>query len=149
MKTLMKSNGTYFPTMPSLFDDFFARDLFSSSSFNQGETLPSVNIRETDEKFELELAAPGLSKEDFNVDIQGKNLIITVKKENQAESKDNKGNYTRKEFSYQSFIRSFSLPEAKIKIDNITAKYENGILFITIPKENKNLMNPSKRIEIL
>jgi HSP20 family protein len=148
MGTLVKSNGNLFPSMPSMFDDFFTRDFFHLTNVNQGETLPAVNIQETTDKFILELAAPGMVKEDFKIELNNNNLVITAQRENKVDDKDERGNYTRKEFSYQRFSRSFRLPETKVEADNISAKYENGILKVNIPKQANSLANSSRRIEI-
>jgi HSP20 family protein len=107
-----------------------------------------VNIQETEDKFILELAAPGMVKEDFKVELNNNNLVITSQRENLVEDKDERENYTRKEFSYQHFSRSFRLPETKVQTDNISAKYDRGILNISIPKQTNSVVGSSRRIEI-
>lgn len=150
MKTLVKSNGNFFPTNPSIFDDFFTRDFFNNSSFNHtnADTLPALNIQETDSSFKLEVAAPGMTKEDFKVEFDNNLIIISAQRENQCEDKDQFGNYTRKEFSYQSFKRSFRLPDGIIQVDNISAKYSDGVLSVNIPKSEITKTNPTKLIDI-
>jgi HSP20 family protein len=150
MRTLVKSNGNLFPTFPSLFDDFFTRDFFNRSSLNQSsaDTIPAVNIQETDSSFKLEVAAPGMTKKDFKVEFLNNMIIISAQRENQSEDKDQFGNYTRKEFSYQSFKRSFRLPEGIAQENNISAKYSDGVLSIIIPKNEITKINPAKLIEI-
>ena len=150
METLVKSNGNLFPSTPSMFDDFFTRDFFNLSNRNQANTLPAVNIQETKDKFILELAAPGMAKEDFKIELNNNNnnLMITAERENKVEDKDEEGNYTRQEFSYQHFSRSFRLPETKVQGDKISAKYDNGILNISIPKQVNSVADSSRRIEI-
>lgn len=96
-----------------------------------GTGIPAVNVSETDEAFQLELAAPGKAKEDFKVEIENGTLCISSEEEEANES-ENK-NYTRKEYSYSSFNRSFSLPENVIE-EEIAAKYEDGVLKLTLPK---------------
>lgn len=148
MGTLVKNNENLFPSIPFMFDDFFTRDIFNLTNLNQGDTLPAVNIQETEDKFILELAAPGMVKEDFKVELNNNNLVITSQRENLVEDKDERENYTRKEFSYQHFSRSFRLPETKVQTDNISAKYDRGILNISIPKQTNSVVGSSRRIEI-
>ena len=134
---------------PSVFDDFFNADWFGGvSNINKiGFNTPAVNIRENEDGYVVELAAPGLSKEDFNVELDNDVLIISTEKEVNNEVKDENGKYTRKEFGYTSFKRSFSLPET-IKGDAIEATYNNGILMITLPKKEEAKVQPKRLIEI-
>ena len=150
MSTLVKRNGNLFPEFPSLFDDFFTRDFFNLNNLNHsnGNTLPSVNIREEADSYQLEVAAPGMSKNDFKVELDNGKLLISAQKQNQNEEKDEMGNYTRREFSYQSFQRSFTLSERMIEGDKISAKYEDGILHINVPKTEEAKVKPSRLIEI-
>ena len=126
----------YNPFRPVSFDRFF--DDFTRGGFSDlintdfVKSHPSVNIIETDAGFDIEIAAPGLSKEDFNVAIEKDQLIISASKESTSESSEN-GNYSRREFNYSSFRRSFHLSD-KISRDDISAKYENGILAISLNK---------------
>src|SRR5687767_433954 len=140
MKSLVKSNGTFFPTIPSLFDDFFTRDWLDSSLANwrvSGATLPAVNVMETNDDFKIEVAAPGMKRGDFRVELDNNVLTISSQREEKAEEKDAEGNYTRREFSYQSFQRSFSLPGNKVIGDKISARYVDGILHVTVPKSEE------------
>jgi HSP20 family protein len=151
MKSLVKSNGTLFPTLPSLFDDFFTRDWLDSSLSNwrvSGATLPAVNIAETNDDFKIEVAAPGMRRSDFKVELDNNVLTISSEKEDKAEHKDQNGNYSRKEFSYQAFQRSFSLPENKVLGDKITARYADGILYVTVPKSEEAKVKPAKQIAV-
>ena len=125
MKTLVKSNGNLFPAIPSLMNDFFADDWFNSSLSNwksMGATLPAVNVKETPDAFRIEVAAPGMKRDDFKVELDNNVLTVSSQREDQFEEKDDDGNYTRREFSYQAFQRSFSLPEEKVEGDNIVAR---------------------------
>ena len=144
MKSLVKwnnnnnNNSALFPELPSLFDDFFTRDLFSfplRTAFNGG-SVPAVNIKETDTAFDLEMAAPGMEKKDFKIELEQDTLVISAQKENTNEEKSEDGKYSRKEFSYQSFTRSFNLPEDLVKAEEISANYKDGILRITVPKKD-------------
>jgi HSP20 family protein len=136
--------------MTSLFDDFFTRDLWNWTAGNNsstGTSLPAVNIRETNDSFEVEMAAPGMNKEDFKVELDGNQL--TISSERQSETTENEGErYTRREFSYQSFQRSFQLPKDVVDIDQINAQYENGVLRLRIPKKEEAKQKPPRMIEI-
>lgn len=136
--------------MTNLFDDFFSRDLWNwglANSSSTNTTLPAVNIRETAEHFDVEMAAPGMNKEDFRVELEGNQLRISSEK--QAENASREGErYTRREFSYQSFQRSFTLPKDVVDVDQIHAKYENGVLHLLIPKKEEAKQKPPRMIEI-
>ena len=122
---------------------------FDSDSFFRGfKKVPSANIKEKDNRFEVELAAPGMQKEDFKVELDNDMLVISAEKENKHEDRDSKGDYTRREFSYQSFVRTFSLPERLVKGDKIVARYHEGILSISIPKTEEAKTKQVKQIQI-
>ena len=148
---MVRSNNTLFPTIPSLFDDFFRRDWLDSSLANwkeSGATLPAVNVKESNDDFQIEVAAPGMTRDDFKVELDNNVLTISSEREQKNEEKDEKGNYTRREFSYQSFQRSFSLPESKVLGDKISARYSDGILYVTVPKSEDAKVKPAKQIAI-
>jgi HSP20 family protein len=135
--------------MPSLIDRFFNDDLFdwSIQNFSNNFTnLPAVNIKEKNDAFEIEMAAPGFNKEDFKIELNNNILSISSEKKIENETKENE-RYTRREFSYQSFMRSFTLPDT-IEGEKINAKYENGILNIHIPKKDEAKVKPVKQIKI-
>ena len=149
MNTLMKrTNG--FPAMSSFFDDFFTKDLFDWNDKNFsaiGSTLPSVNVKENNEAFCIELAAPGMNKESFKIELDKNVLTITgEQKDEQQEKEDTR--YTRREFSYQSFSRSFRLPAEVVEGEKIEARYNDGILYIAIPKKEWAKPQPAKTIQI-
>ncbi len=96
--------------------------------------IPAVNIKEENDKFVLEMAAPGLKKDDFNINLD--NYVLTISSEKKEEAKEDKDNYTRREFLYTSFSRSFTLPKT-VDIDKIKADYKNGILTVTLPKKEE------------
>jgi HSP20 family protein len=135
--------------IPTLFDHFLASDLFdwSNRHFSNTETtLPSVNIKESTDEFEVELAAPGFVKGDFNIELN--NDLLTISSEKKVENETNEGQqFARREFSYQSFSRSFTLPNTADG-ENIKAKYENGILRVSIPKKEEAKPRPPKQIAI-
>lgn len=134
---------------PSVFDRFFENDWFdwSNRNFsNTNTTLPSVNIKEDHNNFEVEVAAPGLTKNDFKIEL--KHDVLTVSSEKQLENETKNGQqFTRREFSYQSFSRSFTLPNI-VDSDKIEAKYENGILKISIPKKEEAKPRPAREIAV-
>jgi HSP20 family protein len=148
--TPVKRNGNLLNSLPGLFDDFFAKDLFDWNNANfsmQGTSLPAVNVKETAENFEVEMAAPGMKKEDFKVELNNNVLTISSERQNEHEEKEGE-KYTRKEFSYQSFQRSFTLAKEAVDADNIQAKYDNGVLRLTIPKREEVKQKPSRLINI-
>ena len=145
--TLVKRNSDN--SFPSLFDNFFSRDWMdwnSSNYSNTNTTLPAVNVREDDHEFTIEVAAPGMKKDDFKISLDNNQLTISSEIKNENESKD--GKYTRREFSYQSFHRSFRLPVNLINGDKISAKYDEGILCIHLPKKEEAKPKPSRMIAI-
>lgn len=151
MKTLVRTNGSLFPSMPSLLNDFFTDDWFNSSLSNwrsQGATLPAVNVKQTNDDFRIEVAAPGMKRDDFKIELDNNVLTISSHREDKREEKDQDNNYTRREFSYQSFQRSFTLPEGKVEGEKIAARYVDGILHITVPKKEEAKVKPAKQIAV-
>lgn len=150
MTTLVKSTGNgrtgFFPEFPSLFDDFFTRDLISSDS-KRNSSLPAVNVKENDSSYNLEVSVPGMDKKDFKIELKNNMLIISGKKEEKHEEKNENGKYVRKEFGFHSFTRSFTLPEDSVDAENISASYKEGILYLEIPKKEKEKPK-SKEISI-
>ncbi|MGC4235095.1 MAG: Hsp20/alpha crystallin family protein [Niabella sp.] len=147
MSLVKKNSG--FLTTPSLFDDFFSRELFNWGNSNFSSTLttvPSVNIKENSDNFEVEVAAPGMEKEDFHIMLEGTTLTISSSKKHQDEVKED--NYTRREFSYQSFQRTFQLPKEVVDEDRIEARYTNGLLKLVIPKTEAAKKKAPRTIEI-
>ncbi|MBW8334743.1 MAG: Hsp20/alpha crystallin family protein [Prolixibacteraceae bacterium] len=134
---------------PSMFNRFFENDLFDGSTrnfSNTNTTLPSVNIREDENGFEVDMAAPGFEKKDFKIELLNNLLTISSEKKVETETKEGQ-QFTRQEFSYQSFSRSFTLPNT-VEGEKIQAKYENGILKVAIPKKEEAKPKPVKQIEI-
>ncbi|SEW01877.1 HSP20 family protein [Chryseobacterium wanjuense] len=149
MSIVKRNNGSLLPANRTLFDDFFSRELFNWGNNNFSSTLstlPSVNIKENPENFEVEVAAPGMEKQDFQITLDGNFLTISSAKKNQQE--ENNDNYTRREFSYQSFQRSFELAKNVVDEDRIEAKYENGVLKLIIPKTEDAKKKAPRLIEI-
>ena len=135
--------------MPSIFDRFFEGDLFDWSNRNYSltnTTIPSVNIKENAEAFLVDVAAPGFDKNDFKLEL--KHDLLTISSEKQVENETKEGEqFTKREFSYQSFSRSFTLPNTA-DAEGIAANYENGILHISIPKKEEAKPRPTRIIEI-
>jgi HSP20 family protein len=148
--TLVKRNGNQLPTFPTFFDDFFNRDLaeLSRSNFSPtGTTIPAVNIKETKDAFEVEMAAPGMTKKDFTLELEDNRLTITAEKKSHNEVKE-EDRHIRREFSYQSFERSFTLPKEVVDGDKIKARYEDGMLHLLIPKKEEAKNKPHKLIQV-
>lgn len=144
-----KRSGNRFPVFSPMFDDFFGRELFNWGNNNfssTSTTMPSVNIRETADNYEVEVAAPGMDKKDFKITLDGN--LLTISSQKQQSSEDVNDRYTRREFSYQSFQRSFELPKDVVDQENINARYENGLLHLSIPKKEEAKKKEPKLIEI-
>ena len=133
--------------LPNLVANFLNNELEGMHRKNISKThgtLPLVNIKENEDLFEVEVAAPGFNKTDFSVELN--NDVLTISSEKKNEEKDNEKSL-RQEFNFQSFKRSFTLPEL-VEDDKISAKYENGILAIAIPKKEEAKPKPVQLIEI-
>ena len=152
MTLTVRKNGSMFPT---LVNDFFERDRLLPDLFDLENSLlnkwdvaavvPSANIIENHKDFKIELAAPGLEKKDFKIEVD--NGYLTISAETKEEKDEKKENYRRKEFSYHAFTRSFLLPDNSIT-DKVDAKYEDGLLKLTIPKKDVAVKNPKKEIKV-
>jgi HSP20 family protein len=129
----------------SLLSDFFDDERFLSSPWLRGQHIPAVNIKETDKTYEVELAAPGFTKQDLNVSVESNTLTISAEKKDEQESTHD--NYTRREFGYSSFSRSFNLP-TNTSDQDVKARYEDGILKVSINKKNHKGATSRKAIEI-
>jgi HSP20 family protein len=140
---LIKRNSNVI--FPALLDEIFKPD-WNGGIQNFNTTIPAVNIKESETDFKLELFAPGMKKEDFNIEIDQRTLSISSEK--QAETEENNEKYSRKEFSFTSFKRTFNLPET-VNFDAIEANYESGILNLRLPKKEEALPKPKRMIEIV
>ncbi|MFK2819281.1 Hsp20/alpha crystallin family protein [Flavobacteriaceae sp. LMIT009] len=146
--TLTKFKNRRFPWFSSEFSNFLGEDDFFNDRFwlRKVQNEPAMNIKETETEYQVELAAPGLSKEDFEIFIDNGYLNIYAEKKTETESQED--NYTRKEFSYNSFKRSLMLPE-NVKEDDIKVTYDKGVLKFNLIKVEKTMEGmPTKRIEI-
>jgi len=134
-------------SLPGLFDEFFNGNLLPNY-LEEGawKSTPAVNIYETNEKFEIEIAAPGLEKEDFKIELKNDYLLVYSEKKEKKEEKE-KGKLVRSEFRYSSFQRSFALPK-EIDIAAIKATHKNGVLTIELPKRLEQKDSSVRQIEI-
>ncbi len=124
--------GDLFPSLSAMVENFFDNDNDFENWWKGVKNTPAVNVKESDKNFEMEVAAPGMKKEDFKVEIKEGNLVVSA--ESKREEEEKKENYTRREFSYSSFTRTFRLPE-NIKTEDIVANYNDGVLKLTMPKK--------------
>ena len=126
-------------------DDFFGDSMWPELEVRRANTMPAVNIIEEDKQYRIEVAVPGMSKNDFHIDLE--NNVLTICSEKEEKKEDNKKRYMRKEYSYCAFKRSFSLP-GTVTGDDIKASYHDGVLDIHISKKEELKGKLSKRIEI-
>lgn len=143
--TLIKRRESMFP---SVWNDLFNDDFFRGQNLTKEINIPSVNIKETPENYSLELAIPGKKKEDFKIELD--HDLLTISSENKSESsEENKeDHYTRREYKYSSFSRSFTLPDVADG-EKISANYKDGILNVVIGKKEVAKIKPSRVIEVL
>lgn len=139
--SLIKRNDVLFP---SLMNEIFKPDWFGGME-NYTTNLPAVNIKENEKDFELELAVPGRKKEDFQIEVNEN--VLTISSETKSEENVDNENFTRREFSYTSFKRAFTLPET-IDEEHIKATYEDGILTFNLPKKEEALPKPKRLIKL-
>lgn len=146
---LIKRNGNPAASFPGFFNNFITRDSWNKEldnlSSSTNDTIPAVNIRETNENFIVEMAVPGKQKNDFDITLIGN--LLTIRADKKTEDAIAEG-YTQKEFNYQSFVRLFTLPKEVVDADKMEANYENGILQLIIPKNNGEQRKGARRIAI-
>ncbi len=142
-----RGNLGTFPAWSSFIDELFNDDLTigSRGNFNNGITLPKVNIKETDEAFMLEMAVPGFKKSDFVLDVENDELSISA--DLSTEASEQEEGYTRREFGFSSFKRTFALPDS-VEEGGIKASYKEGILAVEIPKKEEAKPKPARTIKI-
>ncbi len=151
MALTLKKNGNLLPTLSTdLFNDFFPFPTvfnWDNGFFNNvlRKDTPSVNIVENTNNYLIEMAAPGMEKKDFKIEVD--NGVLTISSEKKKEEEEKGKNYTRREFSYNAFCRSFDLPENSIP-DKITAEYDKGMLTLTLPKQEVAISKPKKEIKV-
>lgn len=145
--TLVKYNPTrrsFLPGFSNLLDEFFNEDELMNRTVG---TVPSVNVRETEDAYFIDMAVPGIKKDDINIEADSKTLTISSLKEDRKEEKDAEGKFTMREFNYHSFRRSFNLPKAA-NIDKIDASYTDGLLNVKIAKKEEAKEKPLRTIKI-
>lgn len=144
--TLVKWNNETRPAFPNLMENFFGKDIFDMIG-NNGNigSLPGVNVIENKDEFRIEVAVPGMKKEHFNINLEKNMLSISAEVENSSENENER--YTRREFSFDSFRRSFALPDSAHG-EKIKAKYTDGILHIVVPKKEEAKEKPARKIDI-
>jgi len=135
--------------LPAVFDELLNTDWMDSNSplRNFGKSTPAVNVKENDNEFILEVAAPGMKKEDFKLELDNNVLSISSEKKEEKETEDKEEKFTLREFSYSSFKRSFTLPET-VDHSKISADYKDGVLKIELPKREEAKVQPKRTIEI-
>jgi len=141
MTPMMRRNAAW---LPSVFNDLFDTDFMPKAN----ATAPAINVKETDKAYIVELAAPGMTKEDFNVHINDEgNLIIKMEKKNETKEEDKSARYLRREFSYTKYEQTLILPD-DVQKNDIAAKVEHGVLTISLPKVVEEKVKVSRQIEI-
>lgn len=148
--TLARLSNNWAPAFPSLLDRFFEGDVMDWNNSNyagSNSTLPAVNIKEDANDYQIELAAPGMKKDDFKLNYENGRLSISSERSNESEEKEGE-RITRREFSYQSFQRSFTVPQNIVDAEKIKASYNDGILNIRLPKRDEVKPKPAKEIKI-
>ena len=146
--TLIKTNRDLFPSFSNLFDDYFNTELgdWRRNNFSMtNTTLPKVNILEDDNRFVVEMAAPGMKKDDFNINLDQN--LLSISSEKKVDNKEKNAKYSKQEFAYQSFQRCFTLPEGADG-EKISASYKNGILEVYIHKKEEAKPKPARTIAI-
>lgn len=144
MSLIKRSNWPSLVNGPWL-SDFFDNDRFFDSDWLKKQSLPAVNVKETEKNFEIEVAAPGLRKKDFKITVD--NGVLTISSEKEEEKEQKEKDYMRKEFSYSSFSRSFALPES-VSEDDVKANYEDGLLKLNVAKKVITQPKAKKAIEV-
>ena len=148
--TIAKLSNNVYPSFPSFINKFLEGDLMDWSNSNfagNNSTLPAVNIRENKDEFLIDVAAPGMSKESFSINYENGRMTISSEfKEEKKGKADEK--FTRREFSYMSFQRTFDIPENLVDGEKINANYSNGILHILLPKREELKPKPARMIKI-
>ena len=147
LTTANKNRLSNFPNLSTWFEDFPLGDFPSlfTSNFNTGISLPKVNIKEVSDAFVVEMAVPGYKKSDFTIDLDNHTLSISA--EVKEENEENENGYTRREFGYSSFKRTFTLPET-VEDTKIKANYKEGILSLHLPKKEEAKQKPPRSIDV-
>ena len=144
--TVKPENGRLtFPRFSSFIDGFFENEFPNVRAAEIFKTPALVNIKDTKESYRIEVAAPGFKKEEFSIKVEGNILSLSAESRQETETVEEK--FTRKEFNFSSFARSFTLPRT-IDVAKVAAAYESGILYVTLPKKEEAKVNPSIEVKI-
>ncbi|NEN22515.1 Hsp20/alpha crystallin family protein [Cryomorpha ignava] len=127
----LRTNDSSANPFDTLLNDFFEGEFLPGRRNRSFGSMPAANIKETEKSYQVELASPGMNKEDFKIEVDED--LLTIRSEKESEKEENSTRYTKREFNYTSFVRSFRLPE-EVDSENISAKYDGGILLLEIPK---------------
>jgi HSP20 family protein len=147
--TLVRRFNNRVPDIANIFDDFFGGDFFNVPAFATRKSFnPAVNVMENDDEYIIEVAAPGMKKDDFKVEVNNNVLTISAEAEEKNEEKGEDKGYTRREFCYSSFSRSFALPKNEVDEGKIDASYKDGLLKIKLHKREEVKPRPARMIEI-
>jgi HSP20 family protein len=147
--TLVRKFNNQVPGISNIFDDFFGGDFFGTPATNARRTsTPAVNVMENEDEYVIEVAAPGMKKDDFKVEVNNGILSISAEMEEKDEQKDDEKGYTRREFCYSSFNRSFAIPKSEVDEGKIDASYKDGLLKIMLHKREEVKPKPARLIEI-
>ena len=147
MSLIKIDQDSIFSGLAPLWEDSLSRNIMERAGWRSISNMPAVNIEEKAQAFEVTLAAPGLQRNDFVIELDNGMLTVSSKKKEEHKEQDKKGKYTRREFRYHAFSRSFTLPKA-VDADKIQASYTDGILTIHLPKKELEKKQPVKQITI-
>ncbi len=142
--TLIRRFNNQYPDISNVFDDFFGGSSFPAAQGTR--SIPSINVKETEDEYNIEVAAPGLKKENFKVEVH--NNVLTLSYEDEESKEQEEKGYTRREFSYSSFRRSFSIPRNEVDESKIDASYKDGVLMVTLHKREEVKPKPARMIAI-
>lgn len=142
--TLIRRFNNQYPDISNVFDDFFGGSALSSAQGTR--SVPSINVKETEDEYNIEVAAPGLKKENFKVEVH--NNVLTLSYEDEESQEQEEKGYTRREFSYSSFRRSFSIPRNEVDDSKIDAAYKDGVLMVKLHKREEVKPKPARMISI-
>ena len=146
--TIVRRFNNQVPDIANIFDDFFGGDFFNTPAARPVRTsTPAVNVMENDDQYVIEVAAPGMKKDDFKVEVNNSVLTISAEMEDKNAAKEQEG-YTRREFCYSSFSRSFAIPKNEVDEGKIDASYKDGLLKIKLQKREEVKPKPARMIEI-
>ena len=144
--TLVRRINNQMPDLNYFFGNMFDRDLLFAPVAGRKYSEPSVNVKETETEYQIEVAVPGLKKENFNIKVE--NSVLTISYDQKEEKEDKVKDYTRCEFTYSSFQRSFSIPKDEVDDSKTEALYKDGVLHVTLHKREEVKPKPARVIEI-